>query len=84
MDDYKDETFEEDDGDKGRYLGEKGYWKTISFDEIELGEKIGGGSVGLVHRGKYLGKEVALKTLVRWKVVKSHSSIIESRALQLS
>lgn len=39
-------------------------WKSISFDEIEVGEQIGGGSVGLVHRGNYRGRSVALKTLV--------------------
>lgn len=39
-------------------------WKTIRLDEVELGEQLGGGSVGLVHRGKYQGGKVALKTLV--------------------
>lgn len=39
-------------------------WKTISLDEVELGEQLGGGSVGLVHRGMYQGGNVALKTLV--------------------
>ncbi|CAN0434669.1 unnamed protein product, partial [Laminaria digitata] len=41
-----------------------GNWKTISFEEVEVGEQLGGGSVGLVHRGAYAGKAVALKTLV--------------------
>ncbi len=39
-------------------------WKAIDLGEIELGEQLGGGSVGLVHRGTYRGELVALKTLV--------------------
>lgn len=39
-------------------------WKAICIDEVELGEQLGGGSVGLVHRGMYRGERVALKTLV--------------------
>lgn len=45
--------------------GNKVEWKTIELDEIEVQEQIGGGSVGIVHRGKYKGESVALKTLVR-------------------
>lgn len=44
--------------------GDQGNWENIEFDQIEIGEQIGGGSVGLVHRGLYKGKPVALKTLV--------------------
>lgn len=44
--------------------GDKGKWENIEFDAVEIGEQIGGGSVGLVHRGLYMGKPVALKTLV--------------------
>lgn len=42
-------------------------WKTIDLGEIELGEQLGGGSVGLVHRGIYRGELVALKMLVSEK-----------------
>jgi serine/threonine protein kinase len=38
-------------------------WERINFDEIELGEVIGGGGVGLVYSGRLRGKPVALKTL---------------------
>lgn len=44
--------------------GYKGNWKNIVFNEVEIGEQIGGGSVGLIYRGYYQGKNVALKTLV--------------------
>lgn len=64
MDEYEDESFEQEDDRKIPSQGEQGNWTTISLDEIHLGEKLGGGSVGLVHRGTYLGKAVALKTLV--------------------
>lgn len=67
-DEYDDDEFEEEedasDGRQGLSQGERENWKTISFDEIELGDTIGGGSVGLVHRGSYRGRAVALKTLV--------------------
>ncbi|CAM9587396.1 unnamed protein product [Ectocarpus sp. 12 AP-2014] len=57
-DEYGDETFEEEDE-----VPPSVSWKTIEFDEIFLGERLGGGSVGLVHRGQYKGKNVAVKTL---------------------
>ncbi|CAK4261392.1 unnamed protein product [Aphanomyces euteiches] len=38
-------------------------WKSIRFQELTVGDKIGGGGVGIVYRGKYLSKPVALKTL---------------------
>lgn len=63
MDDYEDESFEEDEKTLSP-VDNSGNWKTISFEEVELGEQLGGGSVGLVHRGAYAGKAVALKTLV--------------------
>ncbi|KAF0710134.1 Aste57867_5585 [Aphanomyces stellatus] len=40
-----------------------GGWKNIPFADLTVGEKIGGGGVGIVHRGKYRGRPVALKTL---------------------
>lgn len=48
----------------GEEKDDVGYtWKTIRFDEVEVGERIGGGGVGVVHRGWYKNKPVALKTL---------------------
>eukprot|EP00957_Ditylum_brightwellii_P043450 3294207-Ditylum_brightwellii.AAC.1 len=39
-------------------------WKQINFDdEIELGKQIGGGGSGIIYKGWYRGKPVALKTL---------------------
>lgn len=67
MDGYEDELFEEEEDEshsQGSAEAHEGDWKSISFDEVQLGERIGGGSVGLVHRGTYMGKAVALKTLV--------------------
>ena len=45
-----------------------GDWKEIPFDSIEIEEQIGGGGVGLVHRGYYQDREVAVKTLFDPKV----------------
>lgn len=75
-DDYDDEQFEEDEVqqtpegtsqgevDEQQPQSELCSWKAISYDEIELGEHLGGGSMGLVHRGTYKGDPVAVKTLV--------------------
>jgi serine/threonine protein kinase len=38
-------------------------WANVSFDELEVGERIGGGGVGIVYQGYWKGKAVALKTL---------------------
>lgn len=38
-------------------------WANIDFDEIELGERIGGGGVGIIYKGWWRNKPVALKTL---------------------
>lgn len=48
----------------GSFSQDECSWKAIRLDEVELGEQLGGGSVGLVHRGMYRGERVALKTLV--------------------
>lgn len=66
-DEYGDEAFEEEDE-----VPPPVCWKTIKFDEISLGERLGGGSVGLVHRGQYKGENVAVKTLVSLHVRFKH------------
>ena len=39
-------------------------WQHIDFDkDIELGDMIGGGGVGVIYKGWLKGEEVALKTL---------------------
>jgi serine/threonine protein kinase len=38
-------------------------WANVDFGEIELGERIGGGGVGIVYHGWWKGTPVALKTL---------------------
>lgn len=72
-DGYDDEQFEEDELQalpQGTSPGEidephqQSSWKVISYDEIELGEQLGGGSMGMVHHGTYRGEPVAVKTLV--------------------
>ena len=40
-----------------------GGWEHINFDEIDLGDRIGGGGVGIVYNGWFRGRPVALKTL---------------------
>lgn len=38
-------------------------WANVDFHEIELGERIGGGGVGIIYRGWWRDQPVALKTL---------------------
>jgi serine/threonine protein kinase len=38
-------------------------WQLIDFSEIELGERIGGGGVGVIYKGFWKDQPVALKTL---------------------
>lgn len=64
-DEYADETFEEED--EAQPLAEVHELKAISFDEVELGEQLSGGGVGLIYCGRYRGERVAVKTLVRFR-----------------
>lgn len=41
----------------------EGSWKSLDFADIEVGERIGGGGVGVVYEGWFRGEHVALKTL---------------------
>lgn len=56
--DYEDEDFEDEEEGKEA-------WRDIRFEDIELGERIGGGGVGIVYQGWFGDQAVALKTLVR-------------------
>jgi serine/threonine protein kinase len=38
-------------------------WANVNFKEIELGERISGGGVGIIYKGWYKNQQVALKTL---------------------
>lgn len=38
-------------------------WANVPFSEIELGERISGGGVGIIYHGWWKGQPVALKTL---------------------
>eukprot|EP01034_Spumella_vulgaris_P030465 gene30465-37683_t len=38
-------------------------WANVNFDEIEISDRIGGGGVGVVYKGYWRNKTVALKTL---------------------
>jgi len=49
---------EEKDGGVGEVS-----WSHIPFEDIEMGERIGGGGAGMIFRGWYKGEPVALKTL---------------------
>lgn len=71
-DDYDDDRFEEDEVDEERSIqchDAEEHWRAISVDEVDVGEQLGGGSVGLVHRGTYSGDAVAVKTLVSSTVI---------------
>ena len=45
-----------------------GGWKKIEFKDIELGDRIGGGGIGVIYNGWFKGQEVALKTLFDTRV----------------
>jgi serine/threonine protein kinase len=38
-------------------------WANVAFGEIELGDRIGGGGVGIIYKGWWKDEPVALKTL---------------------
>jgi serine/threonine protein kinase len=38
-------------------------WALIEFDDIHVGDMIGGGGVGIIYKGQFRGKQVALKAL---------------------
>mmetsp|Transcript_9633 Transcript_9633/g.16039 ORF Transcript_9633/g.16039 Transcript_9633/m.16039 type:complete len:155 (-) Transcript_9633:2039-2503(-) len=38
-------------------------WANVEFGEIELGDRIGGGGVGIIYKGYWRNEPVALKTL---------------------
>ena len=52
-------------GDEGKCREEEkgGGWEHINFNEIEIGDRIGGGGVGVIYNGWFRGQSVALKTL---------------------
>ena len=43
-------------------------WRQIDFSEIELGEQVGGGGIGVIYRGWFNNQQVALKTLFDTRV----------------
>jgi serine/threonine protein kinase len=43
-------------------------WTHINFKDLELGERIGGGGVGVIYSGYFGGERVALKTLFDTRV----------------
>eukprot|EP00949_MAST-11_sp_MAST-11-sp1_P001298 g1298.t1 len=38
-------------------------WEPVRLDEVEIGQRIGGGGFAIVYQGQWRGKDVALKTL---------------------
>jgi hypothetical protein len=48
-----------------KYEREKS-WENIRFQDLTVGECIGGGGVAIVYRGIYRKKPIALKTLVQY------------------
>ncbi|GMH65033.1 hypothetical protein TL16_g04102 [Triparma laevis f. inornata] len=61
-----------------------GDWKEIPFNSIEIEEQIGGGGVGLVHRGYYQDREVAVKTLFDPKVNEALKAEFMNELIQTS
>ncbi|CAM9591456.1 unnamed protein product [Scytosiphon promiscuus] len=81
-DEYADEQFEEED--ETQSLAGVHWLKGISFDEVELGEQLSGGGVGLIHCGKYQGKRVAIKTLFDRRVEETQKREFQDEVLVLS
>lgn len=38
-------------------------WNQIEFNEINIGDRLGGGGLGIIYKGLYKNKNVAIKTL---------------------
>lgn len=53
---------------EGKSDSDYGKWKHIEFNELELGDRIGGGGVGVIYRGYFGNTQVALKTLFDTRV----------------
>lgn len=43
-------------------------WAQIEFSELTVGEKIGGGGIGIIYQGRFRGQDVAIKTLFNPRV----------------
>lgn len=43
-------------------------WANIDFRDVEVGDKIGGGGIGVIHRGYWKSNAVAIKTLFNPRV----------------
>ncbi|GMH84723.1 hypothetical protein TrST_g13221 [Triparma strigata] len=69
---------------KEESLPASGDWKEIPFESIEILEQIGGGGVGLVHRGYYQDREVAVKTLFDPKVDEALKAEFMNELIQTS
>eukprot|EP01038_Epipyxis_sp_PR26KG_P004553 gene4553-6425_t len=59
----KSESKEKGEDSKGADSGMIPSWAHVDFNEIELGERIGGGGVGIIYKGWWKDEQVALKTL---------------------
>lgn len=55
--------FEDENNDQNCYADEVPSWANVPFSEIELGERISGGGVGIIYKGWWKDQPVALKTL---------------------
>eukprot|EP01006_Ploeotia_vitrea_P011275 TRINITY_DN30007_c0_g1_i1.p2 TRINITY_DN30007_c0_g1~~TRINITY_DN30007_c0_g1_i1.p2 ORF type:complete len:302 (-),score=8.27 TRINITY_DN30007_c0_g1_i1:1123-2028(-) len=56
--------FKSNDGGNNTIAG----WDNIDFNEIEVGKKIGGGGIGVIHHGYFRNSPVAIKTLFNPRV----------------
>lgn len=57
-----DDDFEEEElAAGGKKAAAAGKWKEVAFDELELGEQLGGGGISVVYRCVWEGKNVAVK-----------------------
>jgi predicted Ser/Thr protein kinase len=51
----------------------------IEYDELEVGEQLGAGSYGAVHKATWKGTEVAVKVMVSEKITKDMEKTSRTR-----
>jgi serine/threonine protein kinase len=60
---YKNESKSEGKSGDDEHSNELSSWQHIDFKDIELGQRIGGGGIGVIYKGWWKDEQVALKTI---------------------
>ena len=59
----KAKRFDEMESKSGESKDAENSWTVIDFNELEVGDRIGGGGVGVVYKGWWKNQPVAIKAL---------------------